>query len=81
VEARPRHAPIGRRSGGTDLVAEERAMRRRPVGDDLAVAYVQYLAAWLGSWPTRRRLRRSRRDRYAARVIIAERRPQVDHIG
>jgi hypothetical protein len=54
-------------------------MRRR--GDDLTIAYVRYVAAWLGSWPTRRRLRRTRRDRYAARVLLSERHRQVDQVG
>jgi hypothetical protein len=56
-------------------------MRRRPLGDDLTIAYVHYVAAWLGSWPTRRRLRRTRRDRYAAGVMLSERRREVDHVG
>ncbi len=56
-------------------------MRRRPLGDDLTSAYVRYMATWLHSWPTRRRMRRSRRNRYTARVVIAERRREVDQVG
>lgn len=73
--------PAGRADTTLDHAIDGYAMRRRPLGDDLTIAYVHYVAAWLGSWPTRRRLRRTRRDRYAAGVMLSERRREVDHIS
>jgi hypothetical protein len=39
-------------------------MRRRRAGNNLTMAYVQYLITWVRSRSIRRRLRRTRRERY-----------------
>jgi hypothetical protein len=39
-------------------------MRRRRAGDNLTLAYVQYLVTWLRSRSVRRRLRQTRRERH-----------------
>jgi hypothetical protein len=69
-------------------------MKRRAARDDLTMAYMRYVAAWLGSWSTRRKLEQSRRRRRAKqgkaegysvplpaqlKVLPAERDPSTMH--